>query len=100
MSIYGSYACTVLVVIANQVLWVFLELAVGGQEQRLVTSYEVYKNYAGFAANSLSIIVAPVIVNYWFKGIYFGGKALAGTVFQYQQTALITIPFLMIISPA
>ncbi len=94
-----SFVATILIIVSNQVLWIFLELAVGGQEQRLVTAYEVYINYAGFAANALSIIVAPVIVNYWFKGIYFGSSSLVGEVFQYQMSATLTIPFLMIVAP-
>lgn len=90
---------TLLIVIVNQLLWVFLEMAVQGQEQRLLTSYEVYKNYAGFAGTALSIIIAPIAVNYWFKDTYFGTQAIVGSAFDYQLTTLVTIPILMTVGP-
>jgi Cu/Ag efflux pump CusA len=90
---------TLLIIVYNLILFTFLEMAVQGQEQRLLTSYDVYKNYAGFAGNSLSIIIAPIAVNYWFKDRYFGTQAIVGSVFDYHLTTLVTIPFLMMIGP-
>lgn len=72
-------------------------MSVAGQEQKLITAYDVYKNYAGFAGTSLSIIIAPLVVNYWFKGVYFGSNAMVGTVFEYQLTSTITIPIMNIL---
>ena len=67
--------------VINILFWSFLEMAVSGQEQRLVTAYQVYKNYAGFAGISLSIILAPLLINYAWNGDYFGSSGVAGTVF-------------------
>ncbi len=72
-------------------------MAVEGQEQRLQTSSDVYKNYAGFAGNTLSLIFSPLVVYYAFNNTYFGKGALVGSVFDYHITTLATLPFLMIV---
>lgn len=72
-------------------------MAVSGQEQKLITSSDVYKNYAGFASITLSLILATLMVNYWFKGVYFGSKAVVGSVFDYHLTSALTVPVLNIV---
>ena len=64
---------------------------------RLHSSIDVYKNYAGFGGISLSIIIAPVVVNWGIYDQFFGSRSVAGSVFDYQFTALCTIPFFNVI---
>jgi hypothetical protein len=72
---------------------VLLDVSMENQEMRLVSSLDVYKNYAGFGANSLSVIIAPIIVSYSIYGEFFGSTAVVGAAFDYQFTALITLVF-------
>lgn len=57
-------------------------------------------NYAGFASTTLSIILAPLVVQYAWRGQYFGSLAVVGIAIDYQMSTVITLPILFIISPA
>ena len=65
-----------------------------------MTSYQVYMNYAGFASTTLSIILAPLVVQYAWRGRYFGSLAVVGIATEYQLSTVLTVPLLFVVSPA
>ena len=85
---------SVFINLVNNFLWVFLEIAVSGQEHRLITAYQVYKNYTGFAGTALGIIFVPIAIKYLLNGNYFGSEGVAGTAYEYQLSAIFAIPLM------